>query len=130
MKGNTVNFDQKNSLQINSQNFGNNYNESNINSFRKSSVLNTENNINTKNEGKNLGNKSQNYIHFCLSTNNNEKKNSSLNLKKNLNPSKTLKTNNFNNSKLLSNQSVGIKKAASNIGSKNVNQIKKNYSFK
>ncbi len=130
MKGNTVNFDQKNSLQINSQNFGNNYNESNINSFRKSSVLNTENNINTKNEGKNLGNKSQNYIHFCLSTNNNEKKNSSLNLKKNLNPSKTLKTNNFNNSKLLSNESIGIKKASSNIGLKNVNQIKKNYSFK
>ena len=130
MKGNTVNFDQKNSLQINSQNFGNNYNESNINSFRKSSVLNTESNINTKNEGKNLGNKSQNYIHFCLSTNNNEKKNSSLNLKKNLNPSKTLKTNNFNNSKLLSNESIGIKKASSNIGLKNVNQIKKNYSFK
>ncbi len=130
MKGNSINFEQRNSLLLNSHNLPNNYNENNMNSFRKSSVVNTEGNINNKMDDKGLGNKSQNYQHFRLSTNNNEKTNSSLNLNKNINSIKTLNTNNFNNSKLLSNQSVGIKKAASNIGSKNVNQIKKNYSFK
>jgi CRP-like cAMP-binding protein len=121
MKGNSSNFDKRNSLLMN-QNIPNNYNGNNINSFRRNLVVNTENNINNKNEDKGFGNKSQNYLHFRLSTNYDEIKN--------LHSSKTLNSNILNNSKLLTNQSSGVKKAATNIAFKNESNIKKNYSFK
>ena len=122
MKGNSSNFDKRNSLLMNNQNIPNNYNGNNINSFRRNLVVNTENNINNKNEDKGFGNKSQNYLHFRLSTNYDEIKN--------LHSSKTLNSNILNNSKLLTNQSSGVKKAATNIAFKNESNIKKNYSFK
>jgi hypothetical protein len=121
MKGNSSNFDKRNSLLMN-QNIPNNYNGNNINSFRRNLVVNTEININNKNEDKGFGNKSQNYLHFRLSTNYDEIKN--------LHSSKTLNSNILNNSKLLTNQSSGVKKAATNIAFKNESNIKKNYSFK